>query len=70
MRLGKGDLTIAWDDPHDTEMIEHIQALMDKGVTFHRIDTVEKGKIRKKLAGQPEKLKERAKRGQKGERNA
>jgi hypothetical protein len=45
----KDDLTIAWDKDKDPEMVEHIQALMDKGVTFHRLDTVEKGKIRKKL---------------------
>jgi hypothetical protein len=52
MRPVKGDLTIAWDKDKDPEMVEHIQALMDKGVTFHRIDTVEKGKIRKRVAGQ------------------
>ena len=45
MRLGDGDLTIAWARAHDAEMIEHIQALMDRGVTFHRIETKETGKI-------------------------
>ena len=48
MSPGKGDLTMSWDGPRDAEIIEHIQALMDKGVTFHPIDTVEKGKIRKR----------------------
>jgi hypothetical protein len=53
MSPAKGDLTISWDGPRDAEIIEHIQALMDKGVTFHRINTVEKGKIRRRLAGKP-----------------
>lgn len=45
----KDDLTIAWSKDKHAEMVEHIQALMDKGVTFHRIETRETGKIRKKL---------------------
>ena len=38
---------------HDAEMIEHIQALMDRGVTFHRIETKETGKIRKRVMDNP-----------------
>jgi|HubBroStandDraft_3_1064219.scaffolds.fasta_scaffold330330_2 hypothetical protein len=53
MRLGDGDLTIAWARAHDAEMIEHIQALMDRGVTFHRIETKETGKIRKRVMDDP-----------------
>jgi hypothetical protein len=53
MRLGDGDLTIAWARAHDAEMIEHIQALMDRGVTFHRIETKETGKIRERVMDDP-----------------
>jgi len=34
-------------------MIGEVQALMDRGVAFHRIETKETGKIRKRVAGQP-----------------
>ncbi len=33
-------------------MVEHIKALMDRGVTFHRIEARETGKIRRRVAGQ------------------
>jgi len=51
-RSGQGDLTIAWDKDKHAEMVGHIQALIDRGVTFHRINEKTTG-IRKKVAGRP-----------------
>jgi hypothetical protein len=52
-RSDQGDLTIAWDEAKHAEMVEHIQALMEKGVAFHRVETKGTGRIRKKVVGQP-----------------
>lgn len=50
---GGGDPSIEWDAANHEAMIGQIQALMDRGVTFHRIETKETGRIRKRVAGQP-----------------
>jgi hypothetical protein len=49
---GNGDPTGASDNPLDAETVEHLQALMDRAVTFHRIEQTETGKIRKELASE------------------
>jgi hypothetical protein len=59
MQLGDGDLTIAWARAHDAEMIEHIQALMDRGVTFHRIETKEDRQDPQEGHGRPDRLDRR-----------
>jgi len=46
-----GDLTIEWDDANTAAMIEHIQAMMDRGITFFKLE--EQGKTRKKTVAVP-----------------
>jgi hypothetical protein len=48
---GHGDLTIAWDESKHDAMVAQIQILMDKGVTFHKLE--EQGKIRRKTVAVP-----------------
>ena len=45
MPTDKDDLTIPQNGPPDTEAVKHIQALMDRAVTFHRIETLETGRL-------------------------
>lgn len=49
--LGHGDLTLEWDEGNNEAMTAQIQALMDKGVTFFKIE--DRGALRKKLVGVP-----------------
>jgi hypothetical protein len=51
--FGKGDLTIEWDAASHDAVIGQIQALIERGVAFHRIETKGTGKIRRKMVGQP-----------------
>jgi len=51
LSLGHGDLTIEWDEGNNEAMTAQIQVLMDKGVTFFKVE--DQGKIRKKLVGTP-----------------
>jgi hypothetical protein len=49
-----GDLTIEWDAANHEAVIGHIQALIDQGITFHRIETKGTGKmIPRRVAGRP-----------------
>jgi hypothetical protein len=41
----KGDLTIEWDEANHATMIGQIQALIDRRVTIHRIETKKAGKV-------------------------
>lgn len=47
------DPTRASGEPFDAETIEHLHALMDRAVTFHRIKNVDKSRFRKKTTQTP-----------------
>jgi hypothetical protein len=51
LSVDHGDLTIEWDEGNNDAMTSQIQYLMDKGVTFFKIE--DQGKVRKKLVGIP-----------------
>lgn len=51
LSTGHGDLTIEWDEGNNEAMTAQIQALMDKGVSFFKVE--DQGKIRKKLVAVP-----------------
>ena len=46
-RRGKGDPAGTADESFDVETVEHIKALMDRPVIFHRIESVDKSDLRK-----------------------
>jgi len=51
MSTGHGDLTIEWNEAEHDKVIAGIQTLMEKGVSFHRLE--EQGKLRKKTVAIP-----------------
>lgn len=48
---GHGDLTMEWDLASHDQMVVEFQLLMDKGVTFFKLE--DQGKVRKKLVAVP-----------------
>lgn len=51
LNTGHGDLTMEWSEDKHDQMVAEFQRLMDKGVTFHKLE--EQGTLRKKLVAVP-----------------
>lgn len=51
LNTGHGDLAIEWDLANHDQMVVEFQQLIDKGVTFFKLE--EQGRVRKKLVAVP-----------------